>query len=503
MANTNANLWHLIQGRIASAGCFIRSTDGADLFSYADLDRRSGQWAAVFRDLGLQPGDRVIAQVEKSAECLFMYFACLRAGLIYVPLNPAYQQHEVLYFMNDADPALVICDPAKTPLFESAARCPVLTLDQHGGGSSSALLTEANDDPDIEIRTADDVAVILYTSGTTGKPKGAMISHGNLASNGLALLAAWGWQPDDILLHALPIFHIHGLFVATHLAVLNGSPILFLPKFDPDTIIRLLPSATVYMGVPTNYTRLLDRPALTRAVAANMRLFTSGSAPLLVNTFEEFRSRTGHTILERYGMTETGMNTSNPLDGARKAGTVGPPLAGVSIRILDDQGQAVAVGVPGNLQVRGSNVFKGYWRLPEKTAEEFAADQWFRTGDVASLDQDGYVSIVGRNKDMIISGGLNVYPKEIESVIDALPGVLESAVIGLPHPDFGEAVTAVVVREPGATLAEEDVIRHLKTTLANFKVAKRVHFVGELPRNTMGKVQKNLLRDQFVNAATD
>jgi malonyl-CoA/methylmalonyl-CoA synthetase len=444
--------------------------------------------------MGINPGDRVIVQVEKSATNLMVYFACLRAGFIYVPLNTAYQQHEIDHFVADADPALVICDPSNEHLYRESGRCPVLTLDGDGQGLGSAPVPNAYD---IVVTSSDDVAVILYTSGTTGKPKGAMITHGNLTANGLCLLETWCWQPGDVLLHALPVFHIHGLFVATHLAVLNNSPMLFLPKFDPARVIEAMPKATVYMGVPTNYTRLLANPSFTAETCRNMRLFTSGSAPLREQTFEEFRARTGHTIVERYGMTETGMNTSNPVAGLRKPGTVGPPLPGVATRIVDASGNEVPAGTTGDLLVRGANVFKGYWRNPVKTAEEFDADGFFRTGDLALVDEDGYISIVGRNKDLIITGGLNVYPKEIESVIDQIPGVIESAVIGLPDADFGEAVTAVVVPDDNALLDETAIITHLKATLANFKVAKHVFFVAELPRNTMGKVQKNLLRDQF------
>jgi malonyl-CoA/methylmalonyl-CoA synthetase len=343
------------------------------------------------------------------------------------------------------------------------------------------------------------VAVILYTSGTTGRPKGAMITHRNLAANGLALHRAWGWQPGDVLLHALPIFHIHGLFVACHTALLNASTMLFLPKFDAGTVLRLLPQATVFMGVPTYYTRLLAEPGLNKDTCRHMRLFTCGSAPLLPQTFQEFEQRTGHAILERYGMTETGMNTSNPLAGERRPGTVGRALPGVALRIVDDQDRDVARGEVGQLLVKGDNIFKGYWRLPEKTAEEFTADGYFRTGDLARMDADGYVAIVGRAKDLIISGGLNIYPKEIENYLDKLDGVLESAVIGVPHPDFGEAVVAVLVPRPGAPgPTEAGVVTTLKGQIAGFKIPKRVFVVPELPRNTMGKVQKNLLRDRYA-----
>jgi len=492
---SKGNVYGLFQHRFEHGGTFIRTPDGRDRYSYRDLDEASAAYAAMFTSLGLEKGDRVMVQVEKSAECLFIYFACLRGGFVYLPLNTAYLKHEIEYFVDDAEPRLIVCDPDKVPLFRALAGCEIRTLDRDGQGSVSDALQASRFDP---VPCADDdTAVILYTSGTTGRPKGAMITHGNLAANALALHEAWGWIDGDVMLHALPIFHIHGLFVATNLAVLNASPILFLPRFEPDEVIRLLPQSSVYMGVPTNYTRLLGRPALDKDACSHMRLFTSGSAPLLVQTFTEFRERTGHTIVERYVMTETGMNTSNPLDGPRKPGTVGPPLTGVSVKIVDDSGDGVPVGETGNLCIKGRNVFKGYWRLPEKTAEEFDAEGYFRTGDLAQLDQDGYVSIVGRSKDMIITGGLNVYPKEVETVIDAMHEVEESAVIGVPDADFGEAVTAIVVRKPAAAISEQAVIEHLKSNLANFKVAKRVHFVGELPRNTMGKVQKNILREQF------
>lgn len=489
------NFYGLLAERFSHGTTFIRDPDGRSRYSYADLEQRSAAYAAKFVALGLAKGDRVIVQVEKSAECLFVYFGCLRAGLIYLPLNTAYLRHEVEYFVGNAEPALIVCDPERRDLFREIAACPVLTLDSSGHGSIADELPAPVFDT--VACSGTDTAVILYTSGTTGQPKGAMITHGNLAANGLALYEAWGWTEGDVMLHALPIFHIHGLFVATHLAVMNASPIVFMPRFDPDEVIRLLPEATVYMGVPTNYTRLLAKPGLDRTACRNMRLFTSGSAPLLVSTFDEFRERTGHTIVERYGMTETGMNASNPLNGQRKPGTVGPPLPGVSAKLVDDEGAPVETGQTGNLRIRGNNVFKGYWRMPDKTAEEFDPEGYFKTGDQASMDDDGYISIVGRSKDMVITGGLNVYPKEVELVIDQMSGVTESAVIGVPHPDFGEAVTAVVVRDADSTVTEAAIIAHLKTSLANFKVAKRVHFVDELPRNTMGKVQKKILRDRF------
>ena len=474
---------------------FILSPSLETLFDYEDFETLSGLYAHRLTDLGVSPGSRVIVQVDKSPQCLFLYLACLRSGAIYLPLNTAYQDDELTYFMRDASPALVVCDPRKESFFKSF-NTATKTLDANGQGSFTDFA--ASTDPfDTVERAPSDTATILYTSGTTGHPKGAMITHENLAVNGLALHQAWQWRPGDIMLHALPIFHVHGLFVATHLPILNGSPIILLPAFDPQQVAALLPSATVYMGVPTNYTRLIATGKLTPDLCRNMRLFTCGSAPLLAQTFREFQDLTGHEPVERYGMTETGMNTSNPVDGKRKPGAVGPPLPGVRAKILNSSGKEAATDEPGNLLVKGRNVFRGYWQLPEKTREEFTADGFFRTGDIASRDEDGYISIVGRSKDMIISGGLNIYPKEIETIIDKLNGVDESAVIGLPHPDFGEGVCAVVVARPDAHLTEESVIADLKTRLANFKTPKWVHFVDALPRNSMGKVQKNKLRDAF------
>ena len=461
-------------------------------YRYQDLETRSAANAAWLRGQGLKTGDRVMIQVEKSPENLFWYFACLRAGLTYLPLNTAYQPQELSYFAADASPSLIICDPEQAPTFKKFASCPIETLDKTGQFSQS--VPEQNFE-DIDVNM-DDVAVILYTSGTTGKPKGAMISHGNLFANATTLSSAWQWQRNDIMLHALPIFHIHGLFVATHLPVLNSSTIRFLSAFSPEAVIDHLPESTVYMGVPTNYTRLLKAPDFNRDTCRNMRLFTSGSAPLLKQTFAQMAEQTGHQIVERYGMTETGMNTSNPIDGDRKPGTVGPHLPGVEARIVDEQGQDVPHDTPGDLQVRGPNVFQGYWKMPDKTAAEFTEDGFFKTGDVASIDIDGYISIVGRDKDMVISGGLNVYPKEIEAVIDRVEGVLESAVIGTLDGDFGEAVTAVVVRTD-PELDAQKILAELKPLLANFKRPKHIHFMDALPRNTMGKVQKNLLRERF------
>lgn len=507
-----ANIYNLFRDRSKNGEVFLTSAEGSIISTYQHMEERSAKYAQRLTDLGLRKGDRVIVQVEKSPECLFLYFGCLRAGLIYLPLNTAYQAHELEYFVANATPKLVVCMDDNLRLFSSLGDAIVSTLPEEeekavgevSMGESSTDDAAIFQDLDSERRSFetircrdDDIAVILYTSGTTGQPKGAMITHGNLAVNGLALHNAWGWQPDDVMLHALPIFHIHGLFVATHLAVLNASPIILLNKFDPAEVIGLLPSATVYMGVPTNYVRLLANKELNASTCRNMRLFTSGSAPLLAQTFSEFESRTGHTIVERYGMTETGMNTSNPLSGIRKPGTVGLPLPGVACKIIDDNGSECLKNQPGDLLIKGKNVFKGYWQMPEKTADEFTDEGYFRTGDLAMTDSDGYVSIVGRNKDMIITGGFNVYPREIEDIIDRIEGVDESAVIGLAHSDFGEAVTAVIVKTPLSTIDEDFMITHLKNTLANFKVPKKIIFVDSLPRNTMGKVQKNVLRENY------
>jgi len=501
----NTNIYNVFSEHFPAdmSTTFIETEDGQS-WSYAALDQESARLARFLTDAGVQKGERVAVQVEKTPQAVFLYLACLRAGFIYLPLNTAYTESELAYFIDNAEPAVVVCRSSSLAAFQQLARGKTVrhfyTLENAPEHNLLQLSATTPSQFDTVACDKDDVAVILYTSGTTGRPKGAMITHGNLAANGLALKQIWGFTPDDVLLHALPIFHIHGLFVACHCVLLSGSKMLFIPRFNADTVIKLLPRATVLMGVPTFYTRLLDNPAFTSDVCHNMRLFISGSAPLLEQTFSDFQQRTGQTILERYGMTETGMNTSNPLQGERKAGTVGHPLPGVTARIVDDAGQPVAPNTVGNLQVKGDNVFKGYWGMPDKTAEEFTADGFFKTGDMASLDDDGYIAIVGRGKDMVITGGFNVYPKEIELLIDELDGVIESAVIGVPHPDFGEAVTAVVTRDVhNKDCTEANIIAALKPKLANFKIPKRILFVDELPRNTMGKVQKNLLRETYAN----
>ncbi|HYR01542.1 MAG TPA: malonyl-CoA synthase [Casimicrobiaceae bacterium] len=499
----NANLYALFRAHFdehAAEPCLL-IPDGP-VVHYDQLDAASARFAHALAAAGCRPGDRVAVQVDKCWEALALYLGCLRAGFVYLPLNTGYQKSELAYFFGDAEPAVVVCRPESAALV-AGLRPEAVTLTLAGAWGTLHERAQGRPETFEPVPTKpDDLAAILYTSGTTGRAKGAMLTHRNLGSNALALVDAWGFTRGDVLLHALPIYHVHGLFVAIHCALLSGARMLWLAKFDPAQVRALLPRATVMMGVPTFYTRLLADPAFGADDCRSMRLFVSGSAPLLPDTFDEFRRRTGHTILERYGMSETGMNTSNPLAGERIAGTVGPPLPGVSVRVVGDDGAPVGPQVVGNLQVKGPNVFAGYWRMPEKTREEFTADGWFRTGDVGEILDNGYVRIVGRAKDLIITGGFNVYPKEVEERIDALPGVAESAVIGVPDADFGEAVTAVVVARPGETPSERDVIGALKAEIAGFKVPKRVHFVDELPRNSMGKVQKNLLRERFANGGS-
>jgi malonyl-CoA/methylmalonyl-CoA synthetase len=499
---------------VANANLFSRLFDGLDdpnrlaiethdgkRISYGDLIARAGQIANVLVARGVKPGDRVAVQVEKSVENLVLYLATVRAGGVYLPLNTAYTLNELDYFITDAEPTVVVCDPAKADGIAAIAAkvgAKVETLDASGKGS----LTEAADKAATSFatvpRSRDDLAAILYTSGTTGRSKGAMLSHDNLASNSLTLVDYWRFTKDDVLIHALPIYHTHGLFVASNVTLFARAAMIFLPKLDPELIIKLMARATVLMGVPTFYTRLLANPQLSKETTKHMRLFISGSAPLLADTHREWAARTDHAVLERYGMTETNMNTSNPYDGERVPGAVGFPLPGVSARVTDPEtGKELPRDEIGMIEVKGPNVFKGYWRMPEKTKSEFRDDGFFITGDLGKIDAKGYVHILGRGKDLVISGGFNVYPKEIESEIDAMPGVVESAVIGVPHADFGEGVTAVVVCHPDADVSEASVLKGLDGRLAKFKMPKRVFVVSELPRNTMGKVQKNVLRDQY------
>ncbi len=483
--------------------CAFETIDGR-YYTFDDLRAASAKIANWLSSLGIPRGSRVAVQVEKSVEAVMLYLGTLRAGMVFLPLNTAYRETEIDYFLKDAEPAVVVCSPPHAawiaPLAQAAGCRVVKTLGESADGSLIEAVTPFPATFKTVATRADDLAAILYTSGTTGRSKGAMLSHRNLSSNARTLKAYWHWQRGDVLLHALPIFHVHGLFVALHGALMNGSKCLWLSKFDADAIVRWLPRATVMMGVPTFYVRLAADARVTRSLVRTMRLFISGSAPLLSETFVSFQQRTGHTILERYGMSETVMLTSNPYRGARKPGTVGLPLPGVQVRVVTDQGQVVAKrrgreSEIGGVQVKGPNVFAGYWRMPEKTREEFTADGWFKTGDMARWDGDGYLNLVGRSKDLIITGGYNVYPKEIEMLIDDMPGVQESAVVGVPHPDFGEAVTAVVVPKPGARLDPAAMVASIKTRIANYKVPKTIHIMESLPRNAMGKVQKNLLRE--------
>jgi malonyl-CoA/methylmalonyl-CoA synthetase len=489
----------------------VETGDGEALFyTWRDIDRGTAMIANLLESLQLPSDARIAVHADKSIESMMLYLAVLRAGFIYLPLNNAYQSSEVEYFIGNAEPSVVVCAARNfswiSRIAFAAGTRNVFTLNDDRSGSLLQRASAHSDRHVVAQRGADDLAAILYTSGTTGRSKGAMLSHGNLLSNALVLKKYWGWRDGDVLIHALPIFHVHGLFVALHGALLNGSKMIWFAKFDPKKVIERLPDATVFMGVPTLYVRLLNEPALIRQSCTNMRLFISGSAPLLIETFNLFRERTGHTILERYGMSETAMLTSNPYDprdGDRRGGTVGFPLPGVKVRVLDDAGSACATNDIGNIEVHGPNVFKGYWRMPEKTKEEFSVDGWFKTGDVGRIDDRGYVTIVGRSKDLIISGGFNVYPAEIEGVLNDLPGVAESAVIGVPHADFGEAVVAVVVPREGCVLDADSLIAEIKSKIANFKVPKRVIVVNELPRNAMGKVQKNVLRGSALETATD
>lgn len=499
----NENIYALFESRFPEdrSKLFLDCVEGRD-YSYDDLDHETAKVAGLLRQLGVQPGDRVAAQVDKCADNIFLYLGCLRAGATYLPLNTAYTASEVEYFLKDAKPVLVVCRPENLDAIRQIAIHAhvkhILALDPDGGGSFQNACALTDPWYDIAERSAADLAGICYTSGTTGRSKGAMLSHGNLAANALTLHRIWGWRDGDILLHALPIFHVHGLFIALHCALLNGSTVILMNKFDPHEVVRQLPRSTVFMGVPTFYTRLLALGEFDKVACQNMRLFISGSAPLLEETFNRFQEKTGHTILERYGMTEAGMITSNPYDGERIAGTVGPPLPDVDVRVTDEQGKILTPGEIGVLEIKGPNVFLGYWQMPDKTADEFRDDGFFITGDMAKVTESGVVTIVGRSKDLVISGGYNVYPKEVELVLDDIPGIEESAVIGVPHPDLGEAVIAVVTAQPLHEVPPEDeVIRTAREKLASFKTPKTVITVDRLPRNSMGKVQKNLLREQF------
>ena len=496
-------LYDALFGRhLGQATVFLQMQDGTTL-THGQFLQQAAQYAHVLTNFGLTPGDRVAVQIEKSPQSLAIYAACVQAGLIFLPLNTAYTASELSYFVEDSGARVLICDPKSqeslTPLAQTTG-AQLETMDALGSGSFAQKAAPQPTEFSTVPRKAEDLAAFLYTSGTTGRSKGAMLTQNNLLSNAEVLTDHWAFTATDVLLHALPIFHTHGLFVATNIALLSGCKILFLPKFDREAIIALLPQATSMMGVPTFYTRLLDDPRFDRALTGHMRLFISGSAPLLAETHKLFEERSGHRILERYGMTETNMTTSNPYEGERRAGTVGFPLPGIELKITNSAtGKTLAQGNIGEIEVRGPNVFKGYWNMPEKTAEELRSDGFFMTGDLGMVDADGYVHIVGRNKDLIISGGFNIYPKEIETVLDAQEDVLESAVIGVPHPDFGETVLALLVPNSERTPDLDAIQSHISEHLARFKLPKKLIVLSHLPRNTMGKVQKNTLRDQFRN----
>ena len=507
---SNSNLYAALRAAFPSdLNAVAVETDDGLMYSWRDLDRATAMLANLLASLDLPLGSRIAVQVDKSVEAMLLYLATLRSGHVFLPLNTAYQSAEIEYFIGNAEPAVVVCSPAHfgwvSKIAFKAGTQHVFTLGDDRTGSLLARTAHHSDQHRCVESQAGDMAAILYTSGTTGRSKGAMLTHGNMLSNAQTLQTYWGWQKNDVLIHALPIFHVHGLFVAIHGALINGSKMIWLSKFDPLQALRHMAHATVFMGVPTLYVRLLAEASLNPAAVKNMRLFVAGSAPLLMETFTDWQKRTGHTIVERYGMSETAMLTSNPYapdpryaqQSERRGGTVGFPLPGVSLRVRGDAGQDLPVGEIGGIEVKGPNVFKGYWRMPEKTAEEFTSDGFFKTGDVGLVDARGYVTIVGRSKDLIISGGYNVYPAEIEGYINDLDGVAESAVVGVPHPDFGEVGVAVVVAKKGAHPLPEAIVAQLKSQLANFKIPKRCFVVPELPRNTMGKVQKNVLREQY------
>jgi malonyl-CoA/methylmalonyl-CoA synthetase len=497
------HLYSAIESAIPDrAKSLIELADGKHI-SYGDLFSLVEKLASYIIRRGVKPGDRIAVQVEKSWQNLALYLAVVRAGAVYLPLNTAYPLAELEYFLDDAEPSIVITQPGSEEgvraVCKGVNKIIVESLGQNDDGSLLRAAADTLPAP-VVAREPDDLAAILYTSGTTGRSKGAMLTHDNLLSNARVLVDYWRFTPKDVLLHALPIFHTHGLFVACNVVLLSGGSMIFLPKFDAATVLRMVPKATSMMAVPTFYVRLLEEKSFTSDATKHMRLFTSGSAPLLAETHSAFYERTGHAILERYGMTETNMNTSNPYEGDRIPGSVGFPLPNVEIRVVDpESGRALPQGETGVIEVRGPNVFKGYWRMPEKTKAEFRTDGFFITGDVGKFDARGYLHIVGRAKDLVITGGYNVYPKEVEGEIDAIAGVMESAIIGCPHPDFGEGVTAVVVPLKGANLTEADIKAALEGRLAKFKQPKRVFFVDELPRNTMGKVQKSMLRESYAH----
>ena len=496
-------LYDTLFGRHAGRDSVFLHLAGGTSLTHADFLALTARFAHAIANTGLLPGDRLAVQIDKSPEALAVYAACTQAGIIFLPLNTAYTPAEVDYFVGNSAAKLVLAAESRMDGLQSVAERHGATLMSLNADGSGSFADAAQDCPtrfDTVERSRDDLAAFLYTSGTTGRSKGAMLSQENLLSNAQVLAEYWQFTDRDVLLHALPIFHTHGLFVATNITLIAGGSMIFLPKFDATEVIAQMPAATVMMGVPTFYTRLLDEPGFTQSLSAHMRLFVSGSAPLLAETHKQFEARTGHRILERYGMTETNMNTSNPYDGARRAGTVGFPLPGVEVKVCDpDSGAELPQGEIGVIEVRGPNVFQGYWQMPEKTAEELREDGFFITGDLGMIDDRGYVVIVGRGKDLIISGGYNIYPKEIELVLDDQPGVSESAVVGAQHPDFGEGVVAVLVPEPGAVPDMAAIKEAMASSLARFKQPKHFALLDDLPRNTMGKVQKNLLREQFAD----
>lgn len=500
----NANLFAVLRSAFpADLDAIAVETDDGLFYSWRDLDRASAMIANLLDALGLEKGARIAVQVEKSVEAMMLYLATLRAGYVFLPLNTAYRGAEIEYFIGNAEPAVVVCSSANVswvdPIASAAGTRHVFTLDDNRSGTLLEVAASCSDRHDVALKSEDDLAAIIYTSGTTGRSKGAMLTHRNLSSNAEVLKDYWGWRSGDVLIHALPIFHVHGLFVAIHGALISGSKMFWLNRFDPARVVARLPEATVFMGVPTLYVRMLAERGLTKKACRNMRVFISGSAPLLIDTFNAWRERTGHTILERYGMSETAMLTSNPyspVQGERRGDTVGFPLPGVHLRVRDDAGEPCPTDEIGHIEVDGPNVFAGYWRMPEKTREEFTTDGYFKTGDVGKIDGLGYVTIVGRSKDLIISGGYNVYPAEVEAYINELAGVAESAIVGVPHADFGEVGVAIVTARAGASIDGDAIIAELKAKLANFKIPKQCFVVAELPRNAMGKVQKALLREQ-------
>ena len=488
-------LYDTLFGKHAGVQSPFLHLPGREALSFDGFLQLAAQIAHVLTDAGLAPGDRLALQVDKSPEALAVYAACAQSGVVFLPLNTAYTASEVTYFVKDSGAKLFICDPKREAEMHAAENVSLMTLDLQGHGSLTAAAAQMSQSFETVPRDPDDLAALLYTSGTTGRSKGAMLSQRNLLSNAQALTQIWQFTETDILLHALPVFHTHGLFVATNVTLCAGASMIYLPKFSTDAVLDALPRATTMMGVPTFYTRLLEDPRFDRSLGAHMRLFISGSAPLLAATHEAFEARTGHRILERYGMTETNMNTSNPYEGERRAGTVGRPLPDIELKICDASGNTLPAGEVGVIEIRGPNVFQGYWQMPEKTKEELRPNGFFITGDLGTQTEDGYVTIVGRGKDLIISGGYNIYPKEIELVLDAQPGVLESAVIGVPHPDFGETPVGVLVAE--ATLDLSAIQSAIASELARFKHPRELITIPSLPRNTMGKVQKNVLREMY------